>query len=190
MSIMNEIQLIDQCRKQDRKAQKLLYEQYDAAIFRVVFRYIRDRQDAEDVQISAFFKVFQHFSRFEYRGEGSLLAWMRRIAVNESLMFLRKKPFEWVPVEEAEKESSDIRADVSLDAEDIIREIRDLAPGFRAVFNLYAIEGYSHPEIAEMLGISEGTSKSQLSRARQILRDKLSHSENQYEKDKTGSASR
>jgi RNA polymerase sigma-70 factor (ECF subfamily) len=170
---MKEAELIEACRKLDRKAQKLLYEQYDAAMFRVVFRYVRDRQDAEDVLLKAFFKVFSHLNQFESRGEGSLNAWIRRIVVNESLMFLRKQPFDWVPVEEAHTEYSDAQADINLNAEDIIREVRNLAPGFRAVFNLYAIEGYTHPEIAEMLGISEGTSKSQLSRARQILREKL-----------------
>lgn len=170
---MQEAELIEKCRKQDRKAQKTLYERYDAAMFRVVYRYIRDRQDAEDVQIKAFFKVFQHIAKFEYRGEGSLSAWIRRIVVNEALMFLRKQPFEWVPVEEAFSNHSDLQADINLNAEDIIRAVRELAPGFRAVFNLYAIEGYNHPEIAEMLDISEGTSKSQLSRARQILREKL-----------------
>lgn len=187
---MKEADLIDQCRKQDRKAQKMLYEQFDVPMFRVVFRYIRDRQDAEDVLLKAFFKVLQHIGRFEYRGQGSLEAWIRRIVVNEALMFLRKQPFEWVPVEEAQTQPSDMQADISLHAEDIIREVRELAPGFRAVFNLYAIEGYTHPEIAELLGISEGTSKSQLSRARQILREKLTHAERNYEKDKSGSAGR
>lgn len=181
---MNDEKLVRQCRKGNRKAQQILYERFDEPMFRIVWRYIRDRQDAEDIHLQAFFKVFKSISNFEYRGEGSLFGWIRRIVVNEALMFLRKKRFEWVPVDEARTEETDVRPDDGLKAEDIIRVVRELPTGFRTVFNLYAVEGYSHKEIAEMLDISEGTSKSQLSRARQLLRERLTQLENHHEKGK------
>ena len=145
-------------------------------MFRLCFRYVREQQEAEDVLCKGFLKVFDNIGRFEARGPGSLDKWIVKIMVNEALMFLRKKRFEFVSEDVAVQIPADIQTDAALEAEDIYEMIRALPIGYRTVFNLYAIEGFSHPEIAEKLGISVGTSKSQLSKARAQLREMLNQS--------------
>ncbi|MCB9231483.1 MAG: sigma-70 family RNA polymerase sigma factor [Bacteroidia bacterium] len=181
-----EEHLIKKCRKQDRQAQKALYEHFEARMFRLCFRYLNQQQDTEDVLLAGFLKVFSALDTFDYRGPGSLEAWISRIMVNESLMALRRQKrlrFEegGAPLPE---QASQHRTDGPLNAEDIYNLIRALPDGYRTVFNLYAIEGYKHEEIADQLGISPGTSKSQLSKARALLQEWLSqngiHHENEY----------
>ena len=164
-------QLVKACIRQERKAQRALYERFSPVMHTVCLRYVRETAEAEDVLLKGFMKVFLNLKNF--RSEGSLEGWIRRIIVNEALMYIRqnKNMYLEVDIEEA-KEANSISAD-HLAEEDLMRLISTLPTGYRTVFNLYAVEGYSHQEIAEMLEISEGTSKSQLSRARQILKQKI-----------------
>jgi RNA polymerase sigma factor (sigma-70 family) len=165
-------QLVIVCIKQDRKAQRSFYERFAPVMYTVCLRYVRDPSEAEDVLLKGFMKVFQNLKK--YRAEGSLEGWVRRIIINEALMYIRrqKNMYLEVDVEEA-SDAQDVHPD-HLAEEDLLQLIYELPVGYRTVFNLYAIEGYSHREIAEMLNINEGTSKSQLSRARQILKQKIS----------------
>lgn len=169
-------QLIEGCVKQDRKAQQMLYERFSPGMFTVCLRYVRETAEAEDVLVKGFMKVFQNINRFE--GKGSLEGWIRRIIINEGLAYLRanKTMYLEVDIEKAGK-STFSHAD-HLEAEDLMAMVQQLPVGYRTVFNLYAIEGYNHAEIADMLNISEGTSKSQLSRARQLLQKMIADSEN------------
>lgn len=182
---ISEEELIKGCRRGDAHAQRLLYECFSSKMYAVCCRYVANRADAEDVLVTAFTKIFERFS--QYRGEGSLEGWIRRVVVNEALTFLRRNRsmFLETDLEEAEREPDYQQLDDQLGAEDLLRMIGNLPPGYRMVFNLYAIEGYSHQEIAAQLGISENTSKSQLSRARTYLQKMLA----EYEKIKTENTS-
>nr|WP_225986584.1 sigma-70 family RNA polymerase sigma factor [Rufibacter sp. LB8] len=165
--------MVQALQQGDAKAQRFLYERYASHMMGVCSRYLKDDMDAEEVLINGFMKVYQNVGRFE--NKGSFEGWVRRIMVNEALQFLRKQE----PVHMAiEKEhnylaSEDALPDSEMTAEEMMALLHDLPAGYRAVFNLYAIEGYSHKEIAEMLNISEGTSKSQLSKARAMLQRML-----------------
>lgn len=158
-----------------RLHQEALYQQYSVPMFRVVLRFVRDRGEAEDVLQEAFVRVFRDMNQF--RSEGALGGWIRRIMVNTSLSHLRKqKDFlretdDFTPFEGKMRTEEDFAA--QLDAETLLTYLQKLPTGYRTVFNLYAIEGYSHDEIAEQLGISVGTSKSQLFKAREFLKKML-----------------
>jgi len=158
---MTEEQLIASCKRQDRKAQKLLYERYSPKMFGVCRRYLKTYEDAEDVLIGGFYKVMSKIDM--YKGKGSFEGWIRRIIVNESLMFLRKKHNFNLTVEISNIEiPSQVSVEDSLAAEDIMKLLDKLPTGYRTIFNLYVIEGFKHREIAEQLNISINTSKSQL----------------------------
>ena len=140
----------------------------------VCMRYATDKMEAEDMLQNGFIRVFQKMDGF--RGEGSFEGWVRRIMVHSSIEYYRKhhKLMQVVDTDEAAKEQSvNPIAVANLDAKDLMLLIQKLSPGYRIVFNLYAIEGYSHKEIAAMIGVSEGASKSQLSRARAILKEQI-----------------
>ena len=154
----------------NRSAQQEIYAQFSSKMLGVCRQYIKDVHHAEDVMISGFMKVFTQLHTFEHKG--SFEGWIRRIMVNECLMKFRGPKVYWVATEEYESEFS-IEAFTSLEAEELHKMISDLPIGYRTVFNMYVVEGYSHIEIAENLGISEGTSKSQLSRAKAILREQI-----------------
>ena len=168
-------QLIEGCIKRDRKAQQLLYERFAPVMFTVCLRYVRETAEAEDVLVKAFMKVFQHIGRFE--GKGSLEGWIRRIVINEGLAYLRANKTMYLEVDIEKANTTATTNTDHLGAEDLMAMVQQLPVGYRTVFNLYAIEGYNHAEIAEMLSISEGTSKSQLSRARQLLQKMIADSE-------------
>jgi len=171
---VNNEQLISGCKQGKRNAQRALYDRYADRMFRLCFRYIKNEFDTEDVLIKGFMKVYTHIDRFEYRGEGSFDGWIKRIMINESLMYLRKNNnFNLVQSSEANSVEVEANAESQLAAEDIYALVLKLPAGYRTVFNLYAIEGYSHKEIGEMLGISENTSKSQLSKSRTALKNLL-----------------
>ena len=140
-----------------------------------------DDVQAEDIMIQGFIKVFRNLEQFKF--EGSFEGWIRRIMVNESLSYIRKNRNMYleVDIEHADREPDYARLDDHLQAEDLLRLIGQLPTGYRTVFNLYAIEGYSPQEIADQLGISENTSKSQLSRARALLQRQLLKSEEMLE---------
>ena len=160
------------CREQNPKVQKQLYERYSGKMMGLCVRYTGHAEDAQDVLAVGFVKVFEKIG--QYSGEGSLEGWIRKLMVNEALMYIRKKKKDKVvPVEENQTVyalSTTHAADSDLLHEELLMEyVQRLPDGYRLVFNLYAIEGYNHNEIAEKLDISAGTSKSQLSRARGML---------------------
>jgi len=166
--------LVKRCKAGERKAQELLYKQFASKMLGVCFRYATDKMEAEDMLQNGFIKVFQKIA--DYRGEGSFEGWMRRIMVHCSIEYYRKhhKMMQLVDLEDAAEETSvNPLATAKLEAKDLMVLIQQLSPGYRIVFNLYAIEGYSHKEIAAITGITEGASKSQLSRARSVLRQQI-----------------
>lgn len=165
--------LVKGCRQQDPRSQREVYQQWAPKMLGVCLRYIKDRSEAESVMTGGFLKVFERIGQFS--GEGSFEGWIRRIMVHEALSYLRqhKHAYMMVDAEEASREVSYENAEQQLQADDLLALIRQLPAGYRTVFNLYAIEGYSHKEIAEQLEISENTSKSQLSRARSLLQQQI-----------------
>jgi RNA polymerase sigma factor (sigma-70 family) len=165
-----EARLIQECVSGNRKSQKQLYDIYCTRMFAVCFRYAKNQMDAEDVLQDGFIKLFNNLHRF--RDEGSFEGWVRRIFMNTSIEHLRRKQLQVAELDSVETKMMD-RNPTPLDnlyEKDLIKAAMELSPGYRAVFHLYAVEGYSHKEISGKLGIVEGTSKSQYTRARAILR--------------------
>lgn len=180
--LSKEEALINGCRKQNRMAQQQLYAAYSNKMYSLCYRYVKNSMEAEDVMVGAFTKVFDKIDQF--KGEGSFEGWIRRIVVNEALTWLRKNRSMYLEtnLEQADYELDYGKVSDHLEAEDLLRMIQQLPTGYQIVFNLYAIDGYSHKEIAEQLSISENTSKSQLSRARVYLQKLLAQQEgNSYE---------
>lgn len=174
---VNEEQLIQGCLRRDRLAQKHLYDTFSPKMYPLCCRYVKDLDDAEDVLVTAFTHILERIG--QYRGEGSLEGWIKRTVINESLSFLRQKKNMYMTtnIEDAETELIAHHDHDPLAAEDLLQMIGELPPGYRIVFNMYAVDGYSHKEIAEQLNISENTSKSQLSRARVYLQKLLASQE-------------
>jgi RNA polymerase sigma factor (sigma-70 family) len=170
---VDEKELIKQCLAGNRNAQQQLYKMYASKMLGVCYRYAHSMDEAKDFFQDAFIKVFQNLGRF--KGEGSLEGWIRRIMVNTSLNHLKAShKFIETLNENEHADQLEWHGDNDADVKEIMEEIRLLPTGFRTVFNMYAIEGYSHKEIAETLGISEGTSRSHYARARVHLMKKLS----------------
>ena len=168
----NEKQLIKKSLAGDREAQKRLYEKHAPKMLSVCRQYVKDLHFAEDVMMNGFVKVFKHLASFRF--EGSFEGWVRRIMVRESITHLRKQQFVVFDDGIFEKIASpSITTSSELDVAHIQTLIDDLPEGYRAVFVLFAVEGYSHNEIADMLDISEGTSRSQLFKSRKMLKEKL-----------------
>lgn len=171
---MTEKKLIAACKAGDPIAQKTLYNLYAPKMYGVCLRYMGDGAEAEDVLVEALFKVLTKLDK--YSGAGSFEGWIRRIVVNENLMHLRKRKqtnYNLHIEQDNIQIPTDENIDAELAAEDILQLLQHLTPGYRTVFNLYVIEGYKHKEIAELLGISINTSKSQLIMARKKLRELL-----------------
>jgi RNA polymerase sigma-70 factor (ECF subfamily) len=170
---VTEVELIKACKADDRQAQKLLYERFSPLMFGVCRRYINRLEDAEDVLVEAFFKVFDNMDQFQ--GNGSFEGWIRRIVVNEALMFLRKKHAlkNAYEIQEHFDLPDDANIVQELASQDILNLLAQLPNGYRTVFNLYVLEGYKHREIADLLDISINTSKSQLILAKKRLRELL-----------------
>src|SRR5688500_3517979 len=164
-----EDELIKGCQRRDRNAQQQLFDLFSSKMYGICYRYVRHSMEAEDILVTAFAKVFDRIDQF--KGEGSFEGWIRRIIVNEALTFLRKNRSMYLEtdLEQADREPDYGKVSDHLEAEDLLKMIQELPAGYRIVFNMYAIDGYSHKEIAEALRISENTSKSQLSRARTYL---------------------
>lgn len=171
---MDEKQLLEGCLAGKRSAQKQLYDRYAPKMFGVCLRYAIHRDMAEDMLQEGFIRVF---SRLEsYRSEGSLEGWIRKIMVNTALEVLRKRDIlkYSVDIELLHEQDSGLTDGlIHLSTQDLLNRIQELPAGFRAVFNLFAIEGYTHKEISEMLNIAEGTSKSQYSRAKAWLQKQI-----------------
>lgn len=171
---MDEKQLLTACRNGDRKAQKMLFEMFAPKMYGVCLRYAKDEDTAQDYLQEGFIRVFSHLGNF--RHEGSLEGWVRRIIVNTALEKLRKTDIfkNSLEVETALNKAGDGAQVIDqINTADLLQLIQSLPSGFRTVFNLYAIEGYTHQEIGDLLKISEGTSKSQYSRARQWLQQRI-----------------
>ncbi len=169
--MIDEADLIEGCRKNERKMQYELYRRYAPKMYGVCLRYAGSAEEAEDILQEGFIKVFKKLD--SYRGEGSFEGWIRRIFVNTSIEHFRRKNY-LQPITEREEttvEGKYLSVLDSLAEKDIISLVQQLSPGYRTVFNMYVVEGFTHKEIANALGISEGTSKSQLSRAKQILQE-------------------
>ena len=170
---------IEKAKAGDRRAQKSIYDELSGKMFAVCLRYMGDRESAEDILQDGFVTLFSKLD--SYSGEGSFEGWARKIFVNTALMCLRKKDImrQTEDVDAAWNVTSDAPSAIErISYKDLMNMISDLPPGFRTVFNMYVIEGYSHKEIAEELGISETTSRSQLLRARMLLQSKI---ENRYQ---------
>ena len=179
MADVFDLQLIESCKRGDRASQKAVYDRLASRMFPICIRYAGDRESAQDVLQDGFITLFTKLD--DFKGDGSFEGWARRIFVTTALMHLRRK--------DALKMSDDLDLARGLKAEtvsqtqnlgykELMELIMTLPPGFRTVFNLYAIEGYSHKEIGDMLGISETTSRTQLSRARVWLQNKIKEREN------------
>ena len=167
---MDEKQLIDGCISGNRKAQKALYDKYSKRMMAVCLRYMKDTEDARDLLQEGFVKLFMNIH--QYAGEGVLDAWVRKIFVNCALEKLRQQDILREAEDISGMEYADIPDDstvVNLSAEEIMAYVRSLPEGFRTVFNMFAIEGYSHKEIGQKLNITESTSRSQYMRARKML---------------------
>lgn len=174
MEITDEHLLVKQCLRGDAKAQRLLYEQFKVSMFRVCLRYAKDHSEAEDLLHDGFIKVFSDLHQYTF--SGALGGWIRRVMVNVALMHIRKnkKMSSLVDIEtvtEIFHTKEDIFAELGV--KNLTKMIQQLPAGYRAVFNMYVIEGYSHKEIAEQLGFTVNTSKSQLSKAKATLRRML-----------------
>ena len=178
MADVFDLQLIESCKRGDRASQKVVYDRLASRMFPICIRYAGDRESAQDILQDGFITLFTKLD--DFKGDGSFEGWARRIFVTTALMYLRKK--------DALKMSEDLELARNLKAEnssqlqnlgykDLMAMITELPPGFRTVFNMYAIEGYSHKEIGEILGISETTSRTQLSRARVWLQNKIKERE-------------
>jgi RNA polymerase sigma factor (sigma-70 family) len=161
------------CQERDPKAQKELYEMFKNKMFGICLRYAGNYNDAQDILHDGFIKIYEKVNQFKFKG--SFEGWIRKIIVNTALERFRTK-YPMVDINDNFKEvdrkaKDDISSDIA--AKELLKFVQELSPRYRMVFNLYAIEGYSHKEISEMLNISEGTSKSNLSRARTILQEKI-----------------
>ena len=169
---INEKLLIEKAAKGDREAQHRLYEKHSPKMLGVCRRYIKDVQFAEDVMVNGFMKVFTNLKNF--RHQGSFEGWIRRIMIRESISYLRKNQFVVYDQDLIERIPPRATADAfSWDTQYIQTLIDGLPDGYRAVFVLYAIEGYAHRDIADMLDITTSTSKSQLFKARRLLQEQL-----------------
>ncbi len=174
-----DLKLIESCRKGDRAAQKVLYDRLAPRMFSLCIRYVGDRDLAQDMLQEGFITLFTRLD--SYKGEGSFEGWARKIFVTTVLMELRRK--DTLKMSEDLESVKGMKTEVTsqmqnIGYKDLMRLISELPPGFRTVFNMYAIEGFSHKDIGDMLGISETTSRTQLSRARTWLQNKIKEIEN------------
>ncbi len=161
-------EIIQGCKERNGRAQKKLYDIHASKMMGLCLRYCKDEEEAKDLLQEGFIKVFEKIST--YRGEGSLEGWIKRVFITTALEKLRKKSLVFERLtDENLSELSPVALDNKLEAKELLQLIRQLPDGYRVVFNLYAIEGFTHVEIAGKLNISAGTSKSQYARARQHL---------------------
>jgi RNA polymerase sigma factor (sigma-70 family) len=167
-------ELIERCLENDSRAQEFFYKRFSRRMYGVCLRFARNTLEADDILQEGFIKVFSFLK--DFRHDGSLEGWVRRTIVNTAINYYNSKQNEWneTSIDKAESYQS-VTEDIldKISTADLLQLIHELPEGYRMVFNLYVIEGYNHQEIAEMLNISENTSKSQLSRARMALQDRL-----------------
>lgn len=176
--LQHEKKLIQKASSGKREAQKALYERYAPKMLALCQRYVKDAHFAEDVMIEGFVKVFRNLSGFRF--EGSFEGWVRRIMVREAIDFLRQRQFVVFDDTRLEQTGGEQPGSDPYQLEALEHLISSLPEGYRLVFTLYAVEGYKHAEIAEVLGISENTSKSQLFKARKQLQQQLNETSIPY----------
>ncbi|MEQ8337391.1 MAG: RNA polymerase sigma factor [Cyclobacteriaceae bacterium] len=172
----SEEELIKGCCKQDAKAQQQLYDTFAPRMYAVALRYTKMEQEAEDILQEAFLKVFKKIG--DFRKDSSLAYWIKRIVINTALNHQRSKLYLYpmVDVNDLNQYSANETAVSSLSQKELMEMIRRLPSGCQIIFNLYAIEGFKHHEIADMLDLSEGTSKSQYARAKSLLKEWINES--------------
>lgn len=175
---MDDSQLISACKKQDRDAQRVIYEKYGPTMMGICMRYAHNRETAEDLLHDGFIRVFTHIGSFT--GKGSFEGWLKRIFVNLAIENYRREKKEFNVVTDSEVLESDIAQEADneyyigdITQSELMNLIRELSPGYRTIFNLYVLEEMSHKEISKMLGISEAASRSQFSRAKALLKKKI-----------------
>lgn len=178
ITLEEEAKLIDACRKRLRHAQRQLYDRFSGKMYLVCLRYCKNEEEAQDILQESFIKVFKSISSF--RGESKLYHWIKRIVVNTALNHQRNKHHMHpvIDLKASHSVSDEDHALSDYNWKELLKMIMELPQGCRVIFNLYAIEGYNHREIGEMLEISEGTSKSQYARARQLLQERIKKEEN------------
>jgi RNA polymerase sigma factor (sigma-70 family) len=173
--MVNDLEIIEGCIRHDRKAQQMLYDKYSRFLLGVCMRYSTDKAEAEDILQDSFVKIY--FSIREYSGTGSFAGWLRKVAVNTAITHYHKhlKHKYHIEIEQYVSVETGISSfeDDLFTSDELYKVLNELPAGYRIIFNLYAVEGYKHKEIAEMLGIDTNTSKSQYSRAKASLRGKL-----------------
>jgi len=171
---MTDKELVEGCIREDRKCQRLLWDKYSRKIMALCLRYCQNQEEAEDAMMEAFVKIYDKLGDFRF--QSSLETWMRRVAVNISINKIRARKNIWTDISDAEYEIGyqDFSFD-QLNVDQLLKLIEQLPVGYRMVFNLYAIEGFSHKEIADTLQIDEGTSRSQLAKARKALQAMLNN---------------
>ena len=168
---MTERELVEGCIKEDRKCQRFLWDKYAPKMLSVSIRYCKSREDAEDVLMESFVKIYDKMPAFRF--QSSLETWMRRVVVNMSINKIRAtRMMDSIDNESYEVPFVDLGFD-NLNAKELLALLDKLPVGYRTVFNLYAIEGYSHKEIGEVMGIDEGTSRSQLAKSRKALQEMI-----------------
>jgi len=173
--MVNDLDIIKGCARHERKAQQMLFDKYSRFMLGICMRYASDRAEAEDIMQDCFLKIY--FSIEDFSGTGTFAGWLRKIAVNTAITYYHKnlKHRYHIEIEEyvsVETGTASFGEDL-FTSEELQKVLNELPPGYRMVFNLYAVEGYKHKEIAEMLDIDTNTSKSQYSRAKAVLREKL-----------------
>ncbi|MGQ1911485.1 RNA polymerase sigma factor [Marinifilum sp. RC60d5] len=174
--------IIKALKKKKPKAQQKAFDTYADYLFRICYRYLNNRERTEEVLSQTFLNVFNNIHKTDITEEAALKAWMKKIAINQSLMEIRKQIKFSQSLELIEEiEESEITSDENLLENDLIQMVLALPDGYRTVFSLYAIEGYKHEEIAKKLQISIGTSKSQLSKARKLLKNMIHKTEIRHE---------
>jgi RNA polymerase sigma-70 factor (ECF subfamily) len=171
--LTEEYELIKGCIRQEARYQRMLFDRYAGKMMSVCLRYANDSMEAEDMLQDAFVKVFQYIGQFKF--EGAFEGWIRRIVVNTAIRHLEKKKMHFKDIDDNSQHTPQIDAQAysHLGEADLMRLISQLPEGYRMVFNLNAIEGYSHEEIADMLNIQPGTSRSQLVKARKMLQQQI-----------------
>lgn len=180
--MQSETDLVNQCIKGMRTAQQALYDRYCARLMAVCLRYTKSTAEAEDILQEGFLKIFNSIKSFRF--ESSLNTWMTRVIINTALNHQRQKLYmlPMVDVEEAGLQEDEKISLSDFHLSELVKMVQSLPDGCRVVFNLFAVEGYAHKEIGQMLGISEGTSKSQYNRAKSLLRAKLENGKKDYAK--------
>ncbi len=182
---MDYQQLVKQCLRGEMAAQKQLYDHFADGMLGICYRYTKSMADAEDILQEGFIKVFRHLE--QYKSQGELGGWIRRIMVNTAINYLKKNSRYQSDLSFTDSGGlhpvSDDDPEILLNAKELAELIRQLPPGYQTIFNMHAVEGYSHVEIGKILGINEGTSRSQYARARTLLISWLKKSEADIKKE-------